>query len=222
MQLYRSVEAKSSFYPPDKEKSTGYWLLGWIPHMPSDKWDYKVSRISCTVYPQTWAFLCWHHHNIWCRLRPVATAFAPSPETALADLSITILRQITPFLVSDKTSKLYIAWQEQQHQYQQRITKELILDVVQRFEAQLDLKLTEKKRLPQHLGFSQTDPITVDTRAAGIQARSSSSYLTDRSPSNHQKHKSSERRSSQDRNSRGQCLDRSKHQDTRDKTSVLR
>ena len=145
----------------------------------------------------------------------------PVQKTELADLSITILRQITPFLVSDKTSKRYIAWQEQQHQYQRRITKELILDVVQGFEAQLDLQLTEKKRLPQHLGFSQTDPITVDTHAAGIQARSSSSYLTDRSPSNHQKHKSSERRSSQDRNDRGQCLDRSKHQDTRDKPPLI-
>ena len=66
----------------------------------------------------------------------------PVQKTKLADLSITILTQITPFLISDKTFKLYIGWQERQHQYQQKITKELILDVTQRFEAQQDLQLT--------------------------------------------------------------------------------
>ena len=79
----------------------------------------------------------------------------PIRKVELADLSVTILKQITPFLVAENTAKLYISWQERQYQFQQKVTKETILDVVQQFEAHPHLQLTEKKRLPKHLGFTQ-------------------------------------------------------------------
>ena len=42
---------------------------------------------------------------------------------------------------------------EQQAHYQTPVTKDTILDVVSRLEAQPDLQLHEKKKLPPHLGF---------------------------------------------------------------------
>ena len=68
----------------------------------------------------------------------------PIRKVELADLSITIMKQITPFLVAEPTAKLYIAWQERQYQYQQKVTKETILDVIQQFEAHPHLQLTRK------------------------------------------------------------------------------
>ena len=97
----------------------------------------------------------------------------PIRKVELADLSITILKQITPFLVAEPTAKLYISWQERQYQYQQQVTKETILDVIQQFEAHSHLQLTEKKRLPQHLGFTQEDPVQTDIQAAGLLPQSS-------------------------------------------------
>ena len=47
----------------------------------------------------------------------------PISRTELSETSISTLRQITPFLLSDKCSKLFTSWVEQQAQYQQPITK---------------------------------------------------------------------------------------------------
>ena len=68
----------------------------------------------------------------------------PIRKVELADLSVTILKQITPFLVAENTAKLYISWQERQYQFQQKVTKETILDVVQQFQVHPHLQLTEK------------------------------------------------------------------------------
>jgi len=77
----------------------------------------------------------------------------PVSRQELSDISISTLKQITPFLINDRCAKLFTSWLEQQAHYQTPVTKDSILDVVSRFEAQPDLKLSEKKRLPPHLGF---------------------------------------------------------------------
>ena len=71
-------------------------------------------------------------------------------------MSISTLRQLTPFLLNDKCAKYFSSWCEQQNLYQTKITKESIIDVVQRFEQQKDLQLNDRKRLPTHLGFGET------------------------------------------------------------------
>ena len=104
----------------------------------------------------------------------------PVSRQELTDISISTLKQITPFLINDHCAKLFTSWLEQQVHYQTPVTKDSILDVVSRFEAQPDLRLNEKKRLPQHLGFvhdeialAKTTPLfktsvqTIDANYAG-------------------------------------------------------
>ena len=50
----------------------------------------------------------------------------------LQGTAISTLKQISPFLVSDKCSKLFTSWAKQQAQHKQPVTKERILDVIQR------------------------------------------------------------------------------------------
>jgi len=133
----------------------------------------------------------------------------PIRKTELADLSITIMKQITPFLVAEPTAKLYIAWQERQYQYQQQVTKESILEVIQQFEAHSHLQLTEKKRLPQHLGFTQEDPVQIDVQAAGLLPQSSG-YKRSEHGTSKEKHKPSHRSSSNDKNPGRKSQDRSR------------
>ena len=57
----------------------------------------------------------------------------------LSDISISTRKQITPFLVNDKCAKLFTSWVEQKAHYQSPVTKERILDIVDRFELQPDL-----------------------------------------------------------------------------------
>ena len=58
----------------------------------------------------------------------------PVTKEELNDMSINTLRQLTPFLLNDKCAKYFSSWCEQQNLYQTKITKESIIDVVQRFE----------------------------------------------------------------------------------------
>ena len=88
--------------------------------------------------------------------------------TGFSNLSISTLKQIIPFLVSDKCSKLFISWMEQQFHYQVTITKDNILDVIQWFELQPDLQILEKKNLPAHLGFVEYTCVIVDTHKATV------------------------------------------------------
>ena len=71
----------------------------------------------------------------------------------LKETAISTLKQISPFLVSDKCSKLFTSWAKQQAQHKQPVTKERILDVIQRFKAQPDLQLLDTRKLPHHLDF---------------------------------------------------------------------
>ena len=71
----------------------------------------------------------------------------------LQETAISTLKQISPFLVSDKCSKLFTSWAKQQAQHKQPVTKERILDVIQRFKAQPDLQLLDTRKLPHHLDF---------------------------------------------------------------------
>ena len=138
----------------------------------------------------------------------------PIRKVELADLSITIMKQITPFLVAEPTAKLYIAWQERQYQFRQLVTKETIMDVIQQFEAHSHLQLTEKKRLPQHLGFTQEDPVQTDIQAAGLLPQSSGYKRPDRSTST-EKYKQKDRSHSYDKNAGRQPHDRSRKQNSR-------
>ena len=94
-----------------------------------------------------------HHQQL---LRPIT-------RKELQETAKSTLKQITPFLVSDKCSKLFTSWAEQQTLYQQPITKEKILDVIQRFEVQPELQLLDKRRLPHHLGFVDNEVVNVNT-----------------------------------------------------------
>ena len=69
----------------------------------------------------------------------------PVSRKELTDISISTLKQITPFLINDRCAKLFTSWVEQQAHYQTPVTKDTILDVVSRLEAQPDLQLHEKK-----------------------------------------------------------------------------
>ena len=63
----------------------------------------------------------------------------PVTKQELNDMSSSTLRQLTPFLLNDKCAKLFSSWCEQQNLYQTPVTKESIIDVVQKFEQQRDL-----------------------------------------------------------------------------------
>ena len=54
---------------------------------------------------------------------------------------------------------------------------------LQRFEVHPHLHLTKKKILPQHLGFTQEVPVTVDIHAAGLLPDTSGHQRSGRSPS---------------------------------------
>ena len=66
----------------------------------------------------------------------------PVTKQELNDMSSSTLRQLTPFLLNDKCAN--------------NVTKESIIDVVQKFEQQKELQLTDRKKLPAHLGFGET------------------------------------------------------------------
>ena len=138
----------------------------------------------------------------------------PIRKVELADLSITIMKQITPFLVAEPTAKLYIAWQERQYQFRQLVTKETILDVIQQFEAHSHLQLTEKKRLPQHLGFTQEDPVQTDIQAAGLLPQSSGYQRSGRSTST-EKYKNKDRSHFYDKTAGRKSQDRSRKDHSR-------
>ena len=63
------------------------------------------------------------------------------------------LKQVQFFFVRNKHSKLFTSWAKQQAQHKQPVTKERILDVIQRFKAQPDLQLLDTRKLPHHLDF---------------------------------------------------------------------
>lgn len=89
-------------------------------------------------------------YNFWQQiLRPVS-------KDDLVDMSVQTLRQITPLLLSDKCARLFTSWCEQQSLYQTKITKESILETVQKFEEQAEYQLRDSKKLPHHLGFIET------------------------------------------------------------------
>ena len=80
----------------------------------------------------------------------------PVTKQELNDMTSSTLRQITPFLLHDKCAKLFSSWCEQQNLYQTPVTRESIIDVVQKFEQQKELQITDRKKLPAHLGFGET------------------------------------------------------------------
>ena len=85
----------------------------------------------------------------------------PISKDDLTEMSVATLRQITPFLLSDKCARLFSSWCEQQSLYQTKITKESILETVQKFEENLEYQLRDSKKLPHHLGFVETMQPTV-------------------------------------------------------------
>ena len=60
-------------------------------------------------------------YNFWQQM------LTPVSKNDLVDMSVQTLRQITPFLHSDKCAQLFTSWCEQQSLYQTKITKESIL-----------------------------------------------------------------------------------------------
>ena len=71
----------------------------------------------------------------------------------LKGTAISTLKQIQPFLVRNKHSKLFTSWAKHQAQHKQPVTKERILDVIQRFRSQPNLHLFGSRKLPHHLDF---------------------------------------------------------------------
>ena len=59
----------------------------------------------------------------------------PVTKQELNDMTSSTLRQITPFLLNDKCAKLFSSWCEQQNLYQTPVTRESIIDVVQKIRA---------------------------------------------------------------------------------------
>ena len=104
---------------------------------------------------------------------------------------INTLRQLTPFLLNEKCAKYFSSWSEQQNLYQSKITKESIIDVVQKFEQQKDLQLNNRKKLPAHLGFGETfSAIDVNTFKTETTV---AKYAQDQKPSFQQRSSSRDR-----------------------------
>ena len=72
-----------------------------------------------------------------------------------------------------------------------KITKEFIIDVVQRFEQQKDLQLSDRKKLPTHLGFGETfSAIDVNTFKTDTTV---AKYAQEQKPTFHNKQRSTSR-----------------------------
>ena len=71
----------------------------------------------------------------------------------LKGTAISTFKQIQPFLVRNKHSKLFTSWAKHQAQHKQPVAKERILDVIQRFRSQPNLHLFGSRKLPHHLDF---------------------------------------------------------------------
>ena len=112
----------------------------------------------------------------------------PVSKQELNDMTCSTLRQITPFLLHDKCAKLFSSWCEQQNLYQTPVTRESIIDVVQKFEQNRELQITDRKKLPAHLGFGET----FSTETPTFQTETTEAKFAEQKPSFQQRSSSRE------------------------------